>query len=207
MRYRPALLVFAAMLAVAMPIASAQNVTVQQPVFRNFSVGTTVSVPDRGGAFIGGVKRAGSSRKSFGPFRSGSSFGMFRDYSALSTHVNIHDLGEMDRQILRQANRNAYSGRPTVLTGHAAHAYTMLTARYNSRSRLASKSPRQASGRVASAAGTSPVTSAARSFQLGQNAERKGRMSLARLHYRMAEKLGSARAREKMSALKAHALR
>jgi hypothetical protein len=112
MCYRPAPVVFAAVIAAAVPIASAQNVTVQQPVFRNFSVGTTVSIPDRGGAFIGGVKRAGSSRKSFGPFRSGSSIGLFRDYSAASTHVTIHDLGEMDRRILQQANRRPSSGRP-----------------------------------------------------------------------------------------------
>jgi len=92
-----------------------------------------------------------------------------------------------------------------LLTGNAAHAYTTLTAARNSR--LISKSPRQASGRITAEIRNSPTASSARSFRLGQNAERKGRMSLAKLHYRMAAKLGSARARDKMADLKAHGLR
>lgn len=39
---------------------------VQLPTFHSFSVGTTVSVPDRGGAYLGGVRRAASGRTSHG---------------------------------------------------------------------------------------------------------------------------------------------
>src|SRR5207244_3656119 len=44
--------------------ASAQ--TVQLPTFTFFSVGTTVSVPDQGAAFLGGVNRASQGRNEFG---------------------------------------------------------------------------------------------------------------------------------------------
>jgi len=48
----------------------AQQVSVQQPQFEQFSVATTVSVPDGGSALLGGVGRAASGQVITGPFRS-----------------------------------------------------------------------------------------------------------------------------------------
>ncbi|MBT4866614.1 MAG: hypothetical protein HON53_16040 [Planctomycetaceae bacterium] len=194
MRCISAFITFGLVLVLSATTASAQNLTVQQPVFRNFSVGTTVSVPDRGGAYLGGVSRAGSSRRSFGPLRSGSSFGLFRENSAASAHVTIHDMRAMDEFLLGQAERGSVGRYRTTRSGPAANAYSSLTNR---------RGTRNASARVGrtSAASSSPVTRADRSFRLGQQAEAKGKTSLARLHYKMAAKHGSSDARERLTSL------
>jgi hypothetical protein len=79
--------------------------TVQLPVISQFGVQTSVMVPDRGGAFLGGVKRAGESsfNSIFSPI--GSSVGRFSEHTGLSSHVFISDLREMDELILEAANR------------------------------------------------------------------------------------------------------
>lgn len=79
--------------------ASAQ-VTIQRPVFEQFSIGTTVSVPDRGRIQLGGIKRATSFRRQYGFFQPGSSIGHSRSYTGMSAGVYIMDLAEMDRMIL-----------------------------------------------------------------------------------------------------------
>lgn len=210
MRIVSAFAVAVATTAVTARSASAQNVTVQQPVFGNFSVSTTVSVPDRGGAFIGGVKRAGSSRKSFGPIRSGSSIGLFRDYSGVSTHVTIHDFDEMDRMLLEQARSGSSTAGGTMLTGNAAHAWESLAGRKavaSYRLTVDRRNPAEVSPTdnvqpsTAASSSNAPDISAERSFQLGLKAELRGRRGLALLHYRLAARLGSTAAREKLSAL------
>jgi hypothetical protein len=194
MRRKSALITIGLALMLSAGTASAQNLTVQQPVFSNFSVSTTVSVPDRGGAYLGGVSRAGSSRRSFGPLRSGSSFGLFREHSSASAHVTIHDMRAMDEFLLGQAERGSVDRNRTALGGSAGNAYSSLVGRHGTRS---------ASARVGrtSAALSSPVTRAGRSFRLGQQAEAKGKTSLARLHYKMAARHGSSDARAKLASL------
>jgi hypothetical protein len=76
------------------------------PTFRYFSVQTTVSVPDRGGAALGGVNRAssGTTSRGFGPLRnraSGSSIGS----STASVHATIIDHQELDAATLAEARR------------------------------------------------------------------------------------------------------
>lgn len=88
----------------ATSVASAQ--AVQLPTFRYFSVDTTVSVPDRGSAYMGGVNRAssGSTSSGFGPLRnraSGSSVGA----AGVSVHATIIDHEELDREVLAEAAR------------------------------------------------------------------------------------------------------
>ena len=194
-----ALITFGAALMLSAPAASAQNLTVQQPVFTNFSVATTVSVPDRGGAFIGGVSRAGSSRKSFGPLRSGSSFGLFRNHSGLSTHVTIHDMHEMDQLLLGQAERGSVDRYGAALTGPSASAYSSLVGRHWARQATMTAGRTPGPKTVSSPPISSPVKRADRSFWLGQQAEAKGKTSLARLHFRMAAKHGSTAARAKLA--------
>ena len=128
MRYST--IVFAVTVSATTSLAAhAQNITVQQPAFGRFSVGTTVSVPDRGSAFLGRVARAGEGRKSFGPFVRGSSVGLFREHSGVSAGVYIHDLREMDAYLLNQGRTTTgLSGRGT-LTGGAGHAYRQLAGR------------------------------------------------------------------------------
>jgi hypothetical protein len=84
---------------------TASGQTVQQPVISQFGVQTAVMVPDRGGVFLGGVKRAGESsfNSIFSPI--GSSVGRFSEHTGLSAHVFISDLREMDELILEAADR------------------------------------------------------------------------------------------------------
>jgi len=86
--------------ATAFEYVHAQSVTVQQPVVSQFGVATTVSVPDRGTGFVGGVRRAAdSSQRSF-RFLPNSNIGRERSQRSLTTSVSIHDFAEMDRQLL-----------------------------------------------------------------------------------------------------------
>ena len=95
-------------LAVAASAATAgaqDGITVQLPTFSSFSVNTTVSVPDRGSAYMGGVKRAASGRNQFGtpllPFGN-RSFGTDRSASGARVSVFIHDFEAMDEYLLNQ---------------------------------------------------------------------------------------------------------
>jgi hypothetical protein len=117
------LLVVVGIALVADRPAFAQAATVQQPVVSTMSVGTTVSVPDRGSMFLGGVSRAGAARRSVGPFRSGTSTGVFREQSGLRVAVRIHDFEAMDRALLDAP----IAAEPRRTTGRAAQAYRTLT--------------------------------------------------------------------------------
>lgn len=90
--------------------------TVQLPTFQEFSVSTSVLVPDRGGMVLGGVGRSSESSVSRGvPMASkvpgaGRLFGnraISRDTSAstASAHVWIHDMAELDAATLAAARR------------------------------------------------------------------------------------------------------
>ncbi|MFN0196915.1 MAG: hypothetical protein ACKVT0_09215 [Planctomycetaceae bacterium] len=131
-------------------VVSGQEVAIQQPVVSNFSVNTTVSVPDRGGIYLGGVGQAGNSRKSFGFSRPGTSTGTFTQGSSASAHVWIHDLDAMDQAALKAADTNSgnsnqmRSGTKTRLRSEVAHAAAHL------RSRHAKKSSSSLQGGVSS---------------------------------------------------------
>jgi hypothetical protein len=78
--------------------------TVQLPSFSVFSVNTTVSVPDRGGMYLGGVSRARdeSTTRGFGPLAN-RGIGSDRAASGVTVHATIHDLDELDKAVLADA--------------------------------------------------------------------------------------------------------
>ncbi|MFH1265484.1 MAG: hypothetical protein ABIK89_07120 [Planctomycetota bacterium] len=82
-----------------------QSTTVQLPTYSSFSTRGSVLVPDRGSAYLGGVKRAAFGRNEFGaplsPFRN-RSFGAERSVSGASVSVYIHDFEAMDEYLLSQ---------------------------------------------------------------------------------------------------------
>ena len=195
-----------AMAAVALTSTASAQVTVQQPVFQTFSAATTVSVPDRGSAFIGGVGSAAASRSSsgFGPLRAGSSAGSSHEHSGLSAHVYIHDFAEMDRVLLEQAGRGAAT--PRFADRSTQHAYESLIGRDRDgmRSRAADFGTSSVVNRrpPAGPAQRSAVDeSAAKFLKLGQSAEDRGSLSVARMHYRMAAKHGSPEAAARLAGL------
>lgn len=223
--------------------APAQNLTIQQPVVSGFSVGTTVSVPDRGGALLGGISRAGSARSDFGPLHFGRSVGVFREHSHATAHVWIHDLDAIDRAILGQSpglgrvlhwpsepkfgwsGRAAAARRPnsSPLTGQAARAYRHLLNRdsaadasdrwdsfsgqepglqpdrYSLHAEFSQAAPEPQG--LAGSRGPEHPPVASRSYRLGIAAEKRGQLGVARLHYKLAAKHGSLRAKERLAAL------
>lgn len=152
---------------------------VQRPVVGTMSVNTTVSVPDRGSAFLGGTSSAQSGRSQYGPLRSGSSLGLSRQSSSISTHVYIHDLQAMDEALLR--SRPAVNELPT---------------------RESNRSLRRTEPSIA--ATHSPVErseKAAKFEELGRKAEQAGKIGVAKLHWQMAAKFGSHSAEQRLAEL------
>ena len=94
--------------------ASAHAQAVQLPTYQSFSVGTTVSIPDRGAAYLGGVTRGAWSSSSRGVPGLSQIPGVNRLFtnrgigsSVSSTHAyataTIIDQAEMDRMVLAEA--------------------------------------------------------------------------------------------------------
>ena len=102
----------------------AQNLTVQQPVVGVFGVDTVVSVPDRGGAFLGGLNTGASGRNTAGPFRSGTSTGFSRSGSRVEASVYIHDFEAMDQALLQTTTVRSQSR--FVPQSRADRAYAAL---------------------------------------------------------------------------------
>lgn len=175
--------------AASLAQAEAQ-VTVQQPVFEVFGTTTTVSVPDRGSAHLGSISRGAASRKSFGPFRSGTNTGVDHSHSTSSVSVYIHDFAAMDAYLLNQGGPSA----PSV-SGRSGHAYRQLS-RPRSQMR-ASLPPDPADVRRAAA----PVNKADKYLKLGEAAEKRNSLSVARLHYKVAAKYGSQAAAARLRSL------
>jgi len=153
----------------------AQQVAVQQPVVSTNSVRTTVSVPDRGSALLGGVGSAQSARSSYGPFRSGSSIGLSRSASSMSTSVYIHDLRAMDEALL-----NSVPDSPAPATIHGGSGMRPAEA---SRAEV-----------------VTPAEKVMKYERLAKQAEAAGKSVVAKLHWQMAAKYGSKLANEKLTA-------
>lgn len=87
-------------------LAAGQNrpaTSVQLPTFGYNTVTTTVSVPDRGSTYMGGINRSSMGRVESGapllPFKN-RSIGYETGASSFRTSVYIHDFEAMDEQLL-----------------------------------------------------------------------------------------------------------
>ncbi|MEI8382695.1 MAG: hypothetical protein WCJ09_21365 [Planctomycetota bacterium] len=146
------------------------QITVQQPVVRSTSVGTTVSVPDRGSVFLGGVTSAEASRQSYGPLRTGTSRGYSLSASSVSASVRIIDLQAMDEAILNSVPDSPTAGfRSPRMEVHTPTVRPEVVA----------------------------IDKAARFERMAQQAEAEGRTGVAKLHWQMAARHGSTLARER----------
>lgn len=158
--------------------AFGQQVAVQQPVVGTTSVSTSVAVPDRGRVFLGGVSSAQSGRSRYGFVPYGSSIGLSRSSTSLSAGVTIIDLREMDEAIL-----NSVPDRPPSSVSRYSSAISAATA---SRQR-----------ETTSTANESPSDRAAKYERLARKAEAENHPGVAKLHWQMAAKYGSAAAHER----------
>lgn len=81
--------------------------TVQLPTIQVFTINTTVSVPDGGGAYLGGINRAADSSVTrgpgLGPLGANRGIASTRSGSHMSVHATIIDHQELDAAVLAEA--------------------------------------------------------------------------------------------------------
>jgi hypothetical protein len=186
---------FFALLA-APAIARAQFSTVMLPSQSQFSVSTTVMVPDSGGVLMGSVNRAASGRVSrgFGPFTN-RAFGRSLGSSTASAHVYVIDLGEMDRRMQDEAAamREASYYQYVMAYPKVAQAAKLTASVRNERAET-SQVQRVTSGLSLAAqkqlADEEEAAALAVGYAEGAEAEKKGIASAAKTYYLAAVRKG-----------------
>ena len=139
---RGAVCVIAGWLLVAAPnhATGQQNaVTIQLPTYSSFSVSTTVLVPDRGGAALGGVSRSAMGASQFGPapLPAGTrAFGVERQAQNAHVFAQIHDFREMEQALVGDGTQPRNDvGRLTVLRPSGATGAAVNPRQVNSSQR------------------------------------------------------------------------
>ena len=98
--------------------------SVQLPTFENFRVSTTVLVPDRGTAHLGGIARAQRSRHRAGIPVGGPLWGARQEAAHAAGNVSIGatiiDHGEWDRRLLAAGEHHGLDARPIRAAGGPA---------------------------------------------------------------------------------------
>ena len=158
--------------------------TVQLPTFSRFSGSTTVSVPDRGSVYLGGVNRAASGRNSFRsplmPWRPSRNSALGTRRSAANMHVTatIHDFEAMDRYLLSQptsfrptASRPSVPAQPRRLATRSEPSLSMSVADARAR-RIQQQQTRR--------------HEAVQFFERGREVEAAGKLGVAKIYYQMA---------------------
>lgn len=165
--------------------ARAQSFAVQQPVFESFGVSTSVSVPDRGRAPVAGAGRA--ARRSYqGLAPAGFRYEQGASTGSMDVGVQIHELEELDRQVLKAA---AQRQRPASgVSPRASRAFAELSGReVTPEGPITTRDP----------GAMKPVDQSelAKLVQEGAEAEAQGRTRLALAYYRVAAGKGAAEGR------------
>lgn len=185
------------MMTVHVETTEAQAVRIQQPIVQQFSVGTTLTVPDRGSALLGGIQSGAIHSRQSGPFRSGSTYGHSFQSSTGSVGVYIHDFEAMDQMLLNSAPRVLRDSR-NVPSAHHHWRNQLLNQTASSQPADRSLSPTE----TISNASEIRQSKAERFYELGQQAEKKHSTPvIAILHYRNAEKYGSSKAAARLQEL------
>lgn len=186
--------------------ALGQATAVQLPTYSFFSTATTVSVPDRGSVYLGGVKRAATGRNEFGspllPFKN-RGIGTERSASNMHVSVYIHDFDAMDEYLLSQPTRsNPYGLQPRreSLAGPAPRGWQPR----------ADVPPVPAGGPAAMSVAElrakhlrqqqTQHEEALSFFERGQNAEAAGKANVARIYYQMAARRAGGELKDRIAA-------
>jgi len=203
-------------------LAQQQATAVQLPTYSFFGLNTTVSVPDRGAAYLGGIKRAASGRNEFGvpmlgklpffgrPFAN-RSIGMERSASHMHVTATIHDFEAMEEALLGQPVSGYASAGPRGLTTPAAalgHMVLPRDPRQGQSWRL--QVPEPVLGSNAPGTGLAGVQArptpgpdghlydAQGYFERGRAAEAKGKAGVARIYYQMAARRATGELKEQI---------
>jgi len=210
MKRLTAVAIVAATLAFAAP---ARGQAVQLPSQQIFSVGTTVMVPDRGGTYLGGVKRLSEGAPTRGvPIlgqlpgigRLFKNRGIGRETSNRGAHVNAYiiDLKEQEEALLSNASP---AHRAAMLDPQAAreadflqrniarHRPVSTRRRFPPRALAQSKTPKRPATpslaeirRQNEVAQNKQNAEALKFFAQGQQAEADGKKPVAKIFYQMA---------------------
>jgi len=186
---------------------------VQLPTFSQFSIGTTVSVPDRGSTYLGGIKRSADGRSTFGaPLLPGRPFlntAIGSERSASSMHVNvwIHDFEAMDRYLLDQPSRGGGGGLVTTAPiGGGDDSQAGGPVDWASAPKPSADGGESPLGSVAeerqrrARKQTQAASEAERFFERGQVAEAEGKSSVAKIYYQMAARRATGPLKGKLTA-------
>jgi hypothetical protein len=168
---------------------------VQLPTFRVFSMSTTVSVPDRGSAYLGGVTSSSTSRRERGlpglghvpiagrPFGNRSISSHTRA-GGVSVSAHIHDFEAMDEALLRQAGA-AVRRAPVATHSRDVAGRSSITdlRRQNTADQRAER------------------TAARRDFDHGLELLNRGRPDMAKVYFRQAARRGDAELRAEIAGI------
>jgi hypothetical protein len=176
------------LVGVFLPLSSAgrvfaQQFAVQQPVIENFSVATTVSAPDRGSVLLGGVGSAASGRTVYGPFPFRSAWGVTQQSASASVHVYIHDFEAMDAALLAMPVARDQTRFDSSITRRLQE--------------------RAGSGGQTAVPAIRSENAARDAERLAKQAETRGKLGVARLHWERAARHGSADARRRLGQIQA----
>jgi hypothetical protein len=174
--------------------------TVQLPTFSFFTVQTTVSVPDSGGAYLGGIKRArdGSIVRGLGPLRN-RAIGSERGAGGMSVHATIIDHAELDEALLAEAAAgrgkaaDPATAKAELLSRHMGRAEFGAAGGSSipgasTSGRASSDAPAESVAAIRqqnSAAAEQRASEAAEYFIKAQTAEAEGKSALAKIYYQM----------------------
>jgi len=192
-----------ASLAIVVPAAQpapAQHqpaTTVQLPTFSYFGTSTTVTVPDRGSAFMGGINRAQSGSRQFGaPLLPFGNRAMGSSRSAMGTRVSvwIHDFEAMDEALLGQSSY--YQAYRNGLLPRKAEPWEQRLAesRDSSGGRGAPSLEEIRQKRLA--AQETRGNEALVFFERARKAEEAGKANVARIYYQMVARRASGEMKE-----------
>jgi hypothetical protein len=169
---------------------------IQLPIVHQFGVTTTVMVPDGGAAHMGGVRRGREGLVSRGnpllPGRLGSNRAIGRDFSTADNWavVRIIDLKELDRMTLLAASPDEIA----LLSDRAAEI-TKTVRKSNVTGAGASSLAELRAGRKASE--LAALAEPRKQLAKAEAFEKLGRLSSAKIYYRLAYRDGDAATRRR----------
>ena len=166
--------------------ASAQPPSVVQlPSFSFFTVDTTVSVPDRGTASLGGIGRSSTGSTAFGPALGPANrgFGSSMSANSVSVRASVHDFDALDRTTLNQAARGSGNSRAAKIP--RGRAPRPPAAPGSSAQRVPPGSVAEAR-RLHAAEAAAEEAAALSDLERARAAAAKGKTSVAKVLYKMA---------------------
>ena len=222
MKVRLACLALGLLGVAAGEVLAQPGLTVQLPTRKSFSVGTTVSVPDRGQVLLGGINRSSTGRNEFGVPMLGKvpylnrlfnnrSIGGSLSSSNVHATVFIHDFEAMEEDLLsrptstrRLSSLGPRRPRSSAIAGGLQPRNPALGVSWKLSS--PASSPDRPTMSLADAQARRTRRQAERAeealefFQRGQQAEAAGKANVARIYYQMVARRASGQLKQRVLA-------